>query len=71
MTSIASYLHVENRGVTRFKSILRTIEDAIEKRRIYMKTLAELETLNERELADLGMSRYDLPAVAKEAAYGA
>ncbi|TPE49682.1 DUF1127 domain-containing protein [Amaricoccus solimangrovi] len=39
--------------------------------RLYRRTLVELETMNDRELADLGLSRYNLRAVAREAVYGA
>ena len=39
--------------------------------RLYRRTLAELGAMTERELADLGLSRYQLPAVAREAVYGA
>lgn len=40
------------------------------KKRVYRETLNELEGLSGRELADLGMSRSGLKAVAYEAAYG-
>lgn len=38
---------------------------------LYRRTLNELRALNERELADLGLSRFELRAVANEAIYGA
>lgn len=34
----------------------------------YRRTLAELETLNDRELNDIGLSRWDIRRVAREAA---
>jgi uncharacterized protein YjiS (DUF1127 family) len=34
----------------------------------YSRTLQELERLNNRELADLGISRSDIPRLAREAA---
>ncbi|MGX9357355.1 DUF1127 domain-containing protein [Roseobacteraceae bacterium S113] len=37
--------------------------------RMYRKTLAELSTLNERELTDLGLSRAQLRRAAYQAAY--
>ena len=37
--------------------------------RVYRKTLNELEALNSRELADLGLSRSMLRSVAYTAAY--
>ena len=38
--------------------------------RAYRSTLAELEALTDRELRDLGLSRWDLRSVAREAVYG-
>lgn len=46
--------------------------DLIERRakyRVYRETLDELQALSSRELADLGMSRGNLKAVAYDAAY--
>jgi uncharacterized protein YjiS (DUF1127 family) len=34
----------------------------------YARTVQELESLTNRELADLGISRFDIPRLAKEAA---
>jgi uncharacterized protein YjiS (DUF1127 family) len=34
----------------------------------YARTVNELERLNSRELADLGISRSDIPRLAREAA---
>lgn len=34
----------------------------------YTRTLQELESLSTRELADLGISRNDIPRLAREAA---
>lgn len=33
----------------------------------YSRTVAELQSLNSRELADLGISRVDIPRLAREA----
>ena len=38
--------------------------------KVYRNTLAELEALSDRELADLALSRLVLRSVAYEAAYG-
>jgi len=43
---------------------------ALQQRRIYVRTLAELNALSDRELTDLGISRLAIPEVAHEAAYG-
>jgi uncharacterized protein YjiS (DUF1127 family) len=34
----------------------------------YSRTVTELERLSNRELADLGLTPYDIPRVAREAA---
>lgn len=39
--------------------------------RLYRKTLAELESLSDRELADLGISRLSIREIARESVYGA
>jgi uncharacterized protein YjiS (DUF1127 family) len=43
---------------------------ALHQRRLYSRTVAELNTLTDRELADLGISRLSISDVAREAAYG-
>lgn len=44
----------------------RTLANYREYRRVY----EELDSLTERDLTDLGISRYDIRRIAKEAAYG-
>lgn len=43
---------------------------AIADYRLYRRTLAELEGLSNRELRDLGISRYSVRQVARGAVYG-
>ena len=43
---------------------------AINQRRVYTRTVAELNALTDRELTDLGISRLSIPEIAREAAYG-
>lgn len=43
---------------------------ALARRRVYNRTLEELRGLTDRELADLGISRFSIAQVAREAAYG-
>lgn len=43
---------------------------AIAQRRVYARTVAELNGLTDRELADLGISRLGITEIAREAAYG-
>jgi uncharacterized protein YjiS (DUF1127 family) len=40
------------------------------RRAVYNQTVRELNTLTDRELADLGIARVDILSVAHEAAYG-
>lgn len=46
-------------------------KDAAAKRKVYNKTLNELQSLSMRELADLGLNPSMLRRIAYEAAYGA
>lgn len=39
--------------------------------RAYSATRDELSMLSDRDLADLGISRHDIRAIARESAYGA
>lgn len=50
--------------------ILSQIIAAYRRWRLYRLTVAELATLSDRELGDLGISRSDIRAVAREAALG-
>ena len=54
----------------RFVSLKDAALAAIQTRRVYAQTVAELDSLTDRELADLGMSRMSIAEVAREAAYG-
>ncbi|WP_342070489.1 DUF1127 domain-containing protein [Yoonia algicola] len=53
----------------RFASFRAQLADKAAKRRVYHQTLSELESLSNRDLADLGMSRSMIQSVAYEAAY--
>jgi uncharacterized protein YjiS (DUF1127 family) len=56
--------------VERFATLRASIADRLAKRAVYLRTLNELEALNERDLADLGIARSNIQAIATEAAYG-
>lgn len=49
-------------------NLLTFIAERLERRRVYKQTVAELSTLSNRELADLGISRSMIRAIALEAA---
>ena len=43
---------------------------AFNQRRVHARTVAELNSLTDRELVDLGISRLGITEIAREAAYG-
>ena len=45
------------------------ISDGIAKRRVFNRTFNELSALSQRELEDLGLTRWNIEAVARDAAY--
>jgi len=55
----------------RFSALRATAQEALGRHRVYRQTLQELDALNDRELADLGISRSDIPRISREAANGA
>jgi uncharacterized protein YjiS (DUF1127 family) len=46
------------------------VATALQQRRVYVRTVGELNALSDRELNDLGISRLSIPEIAHEAAYG-
>ncbi|MCC1494072.1 DUF1127 domain-containing protein [Cognatishimia sp. F0-27] len=52
-------------------SLIASLRDRWARYTLYRRTLAELNGLSNRELADLGLSRAGLRSVAYEAVYGA
>ncbi len=50
---------------------LSTLIESASQYRLYRKTVAELNQLSSKELADLGLSRSSITSVATEAVYGA
>lgn len=54
----------------RFANIVKSVKEAITRRRVYITTRNELAQLSNRELADLGISRSMVSRIALEAAYG-
>lgn len=47
------------------------IKQGIADYKLYMRTLGELEALTERDLQDLGISRYDIKRIARDSVYSA
>ncbi len=54
----------------RFSAFVAGVKQKAAKRRIYEKTVRELNALTDRELTDLGISRLSIEDVARVAAYG-
>ena len=54
----------------RFPGFIANLKATFARRAVYMQTVRELDALTDRELADLGISRLEVPALAREAAYG-
>lgn len=53
-----------------FARPMHSLQLMAQRRRIYVQTLTELRALSDRDLADLGLHRSLIRAVAKDAAYG-
>ena len=53
----------------RFAALFKAGKDVVERRRIYNQTVAELNHLSDRDLADLGLARANISDIAREAAY--
>ena len=56
--------------VDRAAGMIRSIRVGLERRRVFKQTVRELQSLSNRELADLGIHRTMITRVATEAAYG-
>lgn len=59
-----------NTGIAGGSGLVARMRKAIDDYRLYRRTLVELEALNARELADLGLSPFDIRQVAYESVYG-
>ena len=51
-------------------AFLARLSDQRRRYRVYRQTIGELNALNDRDLADLGINRSMIEAIATEAAYG-
>ncbi|MGL4279785.1 MAG: DUF1127 domain-containing protein [Albidovulum sp.] len=50
--------------------LVTRLGDARRRYSVYRQTVAELNALNDRDLADLGIARSSITSIATEAAYG-
>ncbi len=53
----------------RVANIVKSVKDAVERRRVYAQTVRELSSLTDRDLTDLGLARANIRDLAREAAY--
>ncbi len=53
----------------RVANIVKSVKDAVERRRVYAQTVRELSSLTDRDLTDLGLARANIHDLAREAAY--
>jgi uncharacterized protein YjiS (DUF1127 family) len=70
MAYATEFLSAQGGLFQRVAAIRKAFAEAREQRRVYRTTLNELSSLNNRELADLGISAAEIPFIAREAAYG-
>jgi uncharacterized protein YjiS (DUF1127 family) len=54
----------------RVSAMMKAFAEAREQRKVYLRTLNELNMLTNRDLTDLGISAAQIPYIAREAAYG-
>ena len=59
-----------NTVAPRSTGLIARMVEAMAARKVYRTTLTELQALDNRDLADLGISRSMIRAIAHEAAYG-
>jgi uncharacterized protein YjiS (DUF1127 family) len=60
-----------NTGFGGVRGLFRTLALWSAEKRAYNDTVAELDALSDRDLADIGVARCDIPAIAREAAANA
>ena len=53
----------------RVAAMFKVVKESADRRQMYRRTVAELNALSDRDLADLGMARCDIAAAAHEATY--
>ena len=59
-----------NTGAAGLSGLVARISKSLADYRLFRQTVDELEALNDRELADLGLSRLSVRDVAYESVYG-
>lgn len=70
MAFAASNTHFGHSLTARIQSLLKSFIEARKQRADYARTVAELEVLSDRDLLDLGLSRYEIHSTAEKHVYG-
>ena len=70
MSAIETFTRPSASRENRVAGLIGSLNQRVQRYRTYRKTLEELETLSDRELFDLGLSRAQFRAIAYNAAYG-
>ncbi len=66
-----THTHIDSAPIaSRLAGAMASFSDAYARHKTYRKTVAELQSLTGRELADIGLNRSMIKSVATEAAYG-
>ena len=61
--------HLDRFGLkARYTWLVDALAERAARRKVYRQTVAELQALSDRDLADFGFHRSEIPRVAKEAA---
>lgn len=67
-----AYVSAQRPAGFRVQSLLRalvaSVRTGIARRAVYVRTLQELEAMDDRELADIGFSRSQIAGIARSAA---
>ena len=53
---------------SRYLRILDSLSERTARRKVYRKTVADLQGLSDRDLADFGFHRSEIPQIARKAA---
>lgn len=65
-----AYANTATTTAPRSSGLMARLIEAAAARKVYRTTLTELQALDNRDLADLGISRSMIKSIAYEAAYG-
>lgn len=69
MANAVSVAPSVNPVVAYAREVIANLQDARARRAEYRRTVSELQTLSNRELADLGIARSNISSIAYETAY--